>query len=253
MARRTVTVVVLDALLGFATRLQAGPTPQPRVRTPISARSRLWRALLAIGVAAALAGTAMLITALVRTPETTPLHPEAAAGLPGPPSPPPGTVVVQSPTVTPEHPAGPSMPPPASPTSTAPPSPGATFPLPGGKVPGRSSSSEAGAPPLTASYQTSSLLVGLLGYRVTATVTNPGPKTRDGWVFVMALPRPTLTVAAVSGATATQSGSTWTFTPDKTTSRIPAGKSVTVAFDVRGATLLNGAPAGCQIDNNPCT
>ncbi|MFG1603833.1 cellulose binding domain-containing protein [Actinoplanes sp. NPDC049265] len=251
MARRTITVVVLDALLSLGTRLQAGPTPQPRVRTPLSARSRLWRSLLAIGVAAAMAGTAMLITALVRTPETTPLHPEAAAGLPGPPSPPPGTVVVQSPTDTPEHLANPSMPPLPSVTSTSPTASGPAFTLPGGA--GRPPSSQAGAPPLTAHYGTSSLLVGLLGYRVTATVTNPGSKARDGWHLVVTLPRPTLAVAAVSGATASQSGSTWTFTPDKTTSRVPAGKSVTIGFDVRGATLLNGAPAGCQIDNNPCS
>jgi hypothetical protein len=251
MGRRTFTVVILDALWGLATRLHAGPTPQPRVRTPLSTRSRLWRVLLTLGVVAALGGTAMLITALVRTPDSTPLHPEAAAGLPGPPSPPPGTVVVQSPTATPTHPSNLSMPPLPSATSTAPHTPAPTFPLPGGGA-NRPSDSAPGSRPLTARYTTSSVLVGLLGYRVTATVTNPGARAHQGWQLVITLPRQTLVVAAVSGATATQSGSTWTFTPDDTTSRVPAGKSVTIAFDVRGATLLNGAPTSCQIDGAPC-
>src|SRR6187402_2986581 len=92
--RRTLTVVVLDWLLAVAAKIQAAPMPQPRVRTK-TPRGKLWRILMAAGVVAALGGTAMLITVLVRTPATTPLRPESAAGLPGPPSPPPGTVVAE--------------------------------------------------------------------------------------------------------------------------------------------------------------
>ncbi|MEV6637241.1 cellulose binding domain-containing protein [Actinoplanes sp. NPDC051470] len=253
--RRTVTVVVLDWLLGLAARVQAGPTPQPRVRTAaLSRRSRLWRVLLAAGVAAALGGTAMLITVLVRTPDASPLRPETAAGLPGPPSPPPGTVVAQSPSAPPTRTdSAPSLPPLPSASASASSGKAAvpTFPLPGGGAP--SASAGGSAPALTARYATSSLLVGLLGYHMVVTVTNPGAATRNGWTLVVTLPRKSLSVGGVSGASADQDGAAWTFTPDDSTSRIPAGKSVSIAFDVRGATLLNAAPAGCTIDGAPCS
>ena len=247
MSRRTFSVVVLDSMLSLATRLQAVPMPQPKVRDSTAARSRWWRLLMVTGVIAALGGTALVVTVLVRTPGGSILRPEAAAGLPGPPSPPPGTDAAESPPPTATRPAPEVLPslPSITPSSSAPVAP----PVAGGS----SAPPTAGAPPLTAGYRSSSLLAGLLGYHVEATVTNPGPRPRDGWKLVITLPRPTLAVSGVSGATATQDGAVWTFTPDRTTSRVAASDSVKISFNVNGATLLNAAPTDCQIDDTPCT
>jgi hypothetical protein len=66
------------------------------------------------------------------------------------------------------------------------------------------------------------------------------------------LPRSTLLVSGVKGATATQNGSVWSFTPDSTTSTVAAGGSVQVVFGVHGATLIDAAPQNCSINGNPC-
>jgi hypothetical protein len=87
---------------------------------------------------------------------------------------------------------------------------------------------------------------------MTVTVANPGSSPKDGWTVTVTLPRPTLRVAGVSGATTAQDGSRWTFTPDDTTSRVPASGSVELSFEVRGATLLDATPQDCRIDANPC-
>jgi hypothetical protein len=254
LSRRTPTVVVLDALLGLATKLQAVPMPQPRVRAAGDTRGPVWRVLLLIGLVAALGGTAMLVTALVRSPATSVLRPETAAGLPGPPSPsaPPAAIdAVESPAASRTTPAGP-LPTTTAPSQSQSPSPsGAPAPrVPGARPPSREAATVA--PPLTASYTTSSYAVGLLGYHVEAVVANPGDRARDGWRLVVTLPRSTLTVSKVSGATATKDGAVWTFTPDASTSRVPRRGSVSVGFDVHGATLINAAPTGCRIDGNAC-
>jgi hypothetical protein len=106
--------------------------------------------------------------------------------------------------------------------------------------------------PLTASYRTSSATAGLLGYQLAVTVANPGATSKDGWTLTVTLPRPTLLVSGVSGATAARNGSVWTFTPDSGTAAVPAGGSVKVVFDVRGATLIDAAPQDCRIDGNRC-
>jgi hypothetical protein len=111
---------------------------------------------------------------------------------------------------------------------------------------------ESTAVPLTASYRTSSATAGLLGYQMTVTVTNPGRIRKDGWTLTVTLPRSTLLVSGVDGATAAQDGSMWTFTPDAETSRVPAGGSVEVAFDVFGATLIDATPQDCRIDGTRC-
>jgi hypothetical protein len=56
----------------------------------------------------------------------------------------------------------------------------------------------------------------------------------------------------VSGATAAQDGSVWTFTPDEATSRVPASGSIELTFVVQGATLIDATPKECRIDSNPC-
>jgi hypothetical protein len=105
--------------------------------------------------------------------------------------------------------------------------------------------------PLTASYATTA--IGLLGYQMTVTVANPGRTARDGWQLTVTFSRSTLEVTDVTGATATQNGAVWTFTPDATTTRVAAAGSVQVAFSVHGATLIDAAPQGCRIDASPCT
>jgi hypothetical protein len=120
--------------------------------------------------------------------------------------------------------------------------------------------SSAGAPiitentsvPLTATYKTASATAGLLGYQMTVTVANPAAAAKTGWTLTVTLPRPTLLVSGTKGATASQNGSVWTFTPDSTTSSVPAGGSVQVVFGVHGATLIDAAPKDCRIDGNAC-
>jgi hypothetical protein len=45
----------------------------------------------------------------------------------------------------------------------------------------------------------------------------------------------------------------WTFSPDNSTRRIPAGASATIAFEVRGATLVDAQPTDCRIDEKTCS
>ncbi|MEU8664170.1 cellulose binding domain-containing protein, partial [Actinoplanes philippinensis] len=111
--------------------------------------------------------------------------------------------------------------------------------------------SEAPAP-LAATYTTTPYVVGLLGYRTEVTVANPGPAARNGWTLTVTLPRSTLWINQVKGATATQNEAVWTFVPDDTTTKVPAGEQVAISFEVHGATLLDAAPAGCRIDTTPC-
>jgi hypothetical protein len=93
---------------------------------------------------------------------------------------------------------------------------------------------------------------GVLGYRATVTVNSQGPDAAQDWRLTITLPRPTLQIAAVNGATAKQDGRVWTFTPVDATRQIAPGSSVVVAFDVRGATLVDAAPTACQINDAPC-
>ena len=109
------------------------------------------------------------------------------------------------------------------------------------------------AVPLTARYSAAEGGLGLLGYTAEVTIANPGAAGREGWRMTLTLPRPTLRVAQVSGAVASQDGSTWTFEPDQTTRSVAAGGSVRISFQVHGATLLTAAPRDCQIDDRPCT
>jgi hypothetical protein len=240
--KRSLVVVLLDGVLRLFAAVQAGPTPQPKVREA-GGRRGAGRYLLVIGVLGALAGTALLVVVLVRAPGDPTPPPGPAAALPGLRSRAagPGAAGSAAPSV-PGSPATSSIGKAA--TVTADPA---------------SSLSGAGAPItestpalLTASYTTSSDTAGLLGYQMTVTVANPATTAKDGWVLTVALPRPTLLVSGATGATATQDGSVWTFTPTAKTSRIPAGGTVAVVFAVHGATLIDAAPQDCQIDGNRC-
>lgn len=243
--RRSLVVVLLDGVLRLFAAVQAGPTPTPKVREA-GGRSGVGRYVLLTGVLAALAGTAVLVVVLVRTPGDPTPPPDPAAALPGLRSRPAGPSAAGS-----AAPSGPGSPATSSIGKAA----TATSPV----TPVSSLSAGPGAPitestpvPLTASYQTASATAGLLGYQMTVTVANPATTLRDGWTLTVTLPRPTLLVSGVNGATAAQNGSVWTFTPTATTSRVPAGGSVKVVFGVHGATLIDAAPQDCRINGNRC-
>jgi hypothetical protein len=241
--RRSLVVVLLDAVLRLVATVHAGGTPTPKVREP-GGRRGIGRYLLAVGVLAALAGTALLVVVLVRAPGGPTPPPDRAGALPGPQSRPAEPSVARS-----------ILPGPTSPATK--PSADRTTPstVPTGPAPTASAKTpitENTRVPLTASYRTSSATGGLLGYRMTVTVANPGRSPKEGWTVTVTLPRPTLRVSGVSGATAAQDGPVWTFTPDGTTSRVPASGSVELAFEVRGATLIDATPEECRINTNPC-
>ncbi|GAA2706586.1 cellulose binding domain-containing protein [Actinoplanes palleronii] len=242
--RRSLTVVLLDGVLRLLTI-----TPTPKVHDP-GARRGLGRYAVLAGVLAALAGTALLVVVLVRDPGDPARLPDPAAALPRVP-----------------RSADPAWPQPALPSSATA-TTAATSAVPASVSPSASSGSAAIVPsirpsagsapatgttpvPLTAAYQTSG---GLLGaYKMTVTVANPGTTAANGWTLTVTLPRETLRVGSVTGAAATQDGSTWTFVPDTGTAPVPAGGSVAVAFTVSGATLIDAAPQACTIDGAACT
>jgi hypothetical protein len=240
--RRSPLVVILDAMLNLVAAVHTGPTPRPRVRGAGSAgRNRAGRVLLVAGVLAAVGGTVLLIAAFVRTPDGLALRPDPAAAPVAPSSRSVAPSVTGSPSAarTTASSPGPTTPPARS---------RATSPAASG-----GSDQEAAVVPLTARYTAASYAAGLLGYRATVTVTNPGPRARDGWLLIVTLPRTSLAVSVVSGATAARNGRVWTFTPTSSTVRIPPGGSVQVVYEVRGATLVDAAPDDCRVDGNRCT
>ena len=240
---RSLVVVLLDGVLRLVAAVHSGATPTPKVREA-GERRGVGRYLLVAGVVAALAGTALLVVMLVRAPDGGTPPPDRAAALPGLASrtAQPSVAVTTTPgalgtTATPS-------------SARSGPTTATTRPVPSqsAKVP----ITENAPVPLTASYRTSSVTAGLLGYRMAVTVANPGTSAKDGWTVTVTLPRSTLQVSGVSGATAAQDGSVWTFTPDDATARVPAGGSVELTFDVQGATLIDATPQDCRIDGNRC-
>ena len=250
--RRSLVVVVLDAVLRLVAAVHAGGTPTPKVREA-GGRRGVGRYLLFTGVLAALAGTALLVVVLVRAPGGPTPPPDRAAALPGLRPTPAEPSTTTAPGPAPTTPAGTATTPPAGTTT---PTRATSSPVP---ATGSSKAPSISAPgagvaqaPLTGSYQTSSVTAGLLGYRMTVTVANPGTTAKDGWTLTVTLPRSTLRVTDVDGATATQDGPVWSFTPDATTARVPAEESVEVEFEVHGATLINARPQDCRVDGNVC-
>jgi hypothetical protein len=262
-------VIILDAVTGAAAWVRA-----------VATRPQVW---VALGAVLAAGGLLALIFALVGAGKgPLPLglgdHPVTQV-TPGP---------AGSPAADPAESGRPALPPGApSPTGAAGPGsaggsaagpagpPGGIVPdgiVPGGIVPGgvgpvynaaptpqpADPPDEAAPPPapparvpLTARY-TAAETEGLLGYRATVTITNPGRASHGGWALVIKLPATALTVSDVSGATVSRAGTTWTFTPTPDTLTVPAGESVLVRYLVRDAPLLSGAPRSCAIDGAPC-
>jgi hypothetical protein len=93
---------------------------------------------------------------------------------------------------------------------------------------------------------------GLLGYQATVTLEAEGPAASKDWRLTITLPRPTLQIAAVDGATVEHEGAVWTFTPDDATRQIAAGASAVISFEVRGATLVDAQPTDCRVDDQAC-
>ncbi|WP_436534947.1 cellulose binding domain-containing protein [Actinoplanes sp. HUAS TT8] len=240
--RRSLSVVVLDGMLRLYSAMQSGPTPTPKVREP-GRRRGFGRWALIVAAVAALGGTALLVVVLARGGGNPAAPPDPAAALPGPPSPPAAAQASPVVSVRTSTSAASSLGPAATATRSF-----ASAPVTSRSVP----VTEATTVPLTASYGTSSVTGGLLGYKMTVTIANPGATAKDGWALAVTLPRSTLRVTSVTGATATQDGSTWTFAPDATTGQVAAGGSVVVTFGVSGATLIDAAPQSCTIDGNPC-
>ena len=243
--RRSLMVMLLDAAMRLAIAAQAKPEP----KVVVAGKSRRARVgWLALGVLLAVAGTAVVVGALLNGSDELSSLPPHAPGRASVADPAPSAMRSASVTDAPLS-AG------ATPTATATP----TAPASSGRAPASAGSQrESAVPPgsevvpLTARYAATEGGTGLLSYRAGVTISNPGPIATEGWQLTLQLPRPTLTIARVSGATASQDGKVWTFVPDATTGTVAAGGSVLVSFEVRGATLLAAAPEDCRIDDRQC-
>ncbi|WP_083449394.1 cellulose binding domain-containing protein [Actinoplanes rectilineatus] len=254
---RTPADVVRDTAWWLATALLTGPAPEPRIRAagaPARPR-RAGRLLLVAGVLAAVSITAVLVVVQLNRPGQGDVQPDQAAGLPGfrdgtgisatsdAQAPAAGAPAVTSSSPSPSASvsasgAASSAPAPASPSS-------------GGAVPSSGTAPEA--VPLTAGYTTTPYVAGLLGYKTRVAVGNPGTVDRTGWTLAVTMPRSTLRIDNVKGASVTQQGAVWTFVPDPASAAVTAGGQVEVSFDVYGATLIDAAPSDCSIDGEPCT
>ncbi|MEV0561140.1 SRPBCC domain-containing protein [Dactylosporangium sp. NPDC050588] len=108
----------------------------------------------------------------------------------------------------------------------------------------------ASGPQLTASSRAEDLT--LTSYRVTVTVTNPGPAVSTDWTVAVVLPLLDLTVRNVDGAVMTRTGLKAIFTPVDSTRTVRPGGTATLRFEVEGLGVRN-APLTCTIDGRPCT
>ncbi|MFI6762563.1 cellulose binding domain-containing protein [Micromonospora sp. NPDC050417] len=246
---RTVAVAILDTVLDAAAAVRHLFTPAAD-RTGEAARkapgSPLGRWPIGVGFvagAAAVLGALVLLIALVlRTPErATPLHvaPPAEQGVGGTAGPgTPGSDASPAAVRTGQPEAQP-----------APPVPPAGADTPGAPASGATPIAPPPAVPLTASYTIED--PALLGYRMTVTVDNPGRAPVARWTVTITLPRAPMSVRDVTGAEATQAGTTWTFVPTADAGPTPAGGSVSFQFRVDGVGL-DSAPTACTIDTRPC-
>ncbi|GIF22906.1 hypothetical protein BJ973_000736 [Actinoplanes tereljensis] len=235
---RSPMVVLLDSMLGLATALQTANLPGSGGGRNRGRAVVFW---LVGGVLAAAAGTALLVGAVLRTPD-------GLADLP-----PGGGIAALGPTASAaatSASARPSSAAPSSSSASATPTKPTVSPTTGKPSSAAASSPAAGEAKLSAVYTAAD---GLLGYRAQVTVSSAGPGTAGDWRLTITMPRQTLQLAAVSGATVAQSGTVWTFTPTAETEQIAAGASVTVVFDVRGATLVDGKPTACRVNEEACT
>lgn len=233
--RRSPMVILLDAAMRLAVAAQS--TPQPRVQAAGRTR-RTGMGWLALGVLLAVAGTAVVVGALLDGPDDlASLPPHTPVRTPAVVEPAPSAALSAI-----EVPPSPAVRSAGTPEPESAPAAAGTYPAASSPV----------AAALTARYATAGGGTGLLGYAAEVTVVNPGAIPHDGWRLTLTLPRATLHVAQVSGAVARQDGATWTFEPDASTRSVRAGGSVLISFEVRGATVLASAPLDCRIDGLRC-
>lgn len=230
---RTRAVAALDLVLealGALRRLVLAPV---RLAADPQATRIMARGVL-IAVAAVAVGTGLLVVALLRTPDGF-----APLGV----GPEPGTEAEGTP-----GPGRAGIGPHSSASSATPVPPAATT---AARTPARTTPAAPASPGLTADYLTEETT--LLGYRAAVAITNPGGTPVQGWTVVITLPRQTLSVADVRGATVARDGATWTFQPDDSTRRVPGKGTVRVSFRVDGAALGATAPTGCTVDGRDCS
>jgi hypothetical protein len=235
--RRAPTVVVLDTVLNAlgSTRRRVDALRQP---------PRPGRRAVAAGIAAAVAvpviGSVTLVVMVLRSPEgllplTAPMRPASTVE-----EPPGGTAPSPPPSAAAEESTSPRPPTSSTGSELAVP-PSATGAPVGPAVPAT----------LTARYAKQETGGSLLGYRASVTINNSGAVPVAGWTMTITLPRRTLTISDVSGASARQQGATWTFTPDSGTVTVPGHRSVLVSFQVNGAAVA-ADPVACTIGGRRC-
>jgi hypothetical protein len=237
--RRSASVVLLDAMLGLVTAVQTGNLPG-RAKPGARRVGLIW---LLAGVLVVAGGTAVLIGALMRAPGgLTDLPPGDRAALAPPPSS-PAVSSLAAPAATTRSRASAGVTPSTSGAASAVSSTATAAPP---VAPATSAGSH-----LTAAYAAANGS-GLLGYRATVTLAAQGPAASTDWRLTVTLPRATLQIAAVDGATVAHDGAVWTFTPTEETRRIAAGASAVVTFEVRGATLVDAQPTDCRVGDETC-
>lgn len=232
--RRTVAIILLDRVVALVRAIR-------RVLTGREDMSRAtWVAIVAaLGV---LLATAVSVVGVLRTPEKlTPvtLDPPPAVEQVGTP---PGSPRAQArPAVT--SPAA-SAPPPAATTSLPPTVGASTTPPPTGVT----------VAPTPAALNADFAITdnALLSYGAAVTISNPGSVPVPRWTLVVTLPRESLGISAVEGATASRDGAVWTFVPDDGAAAVPGNASARVTFRVNGS-LTGAAPQACTIDGVACS
>ncbi|MET8906618.1 cellulose binding domain-containing protein [Micromonospora sp. NPDC004551] len=235
--RRTLPIILLDGLVAAA----------GAVRRAVTGRrdgSRLAYVAIVASLGVLLA-TALSIVTVLRTPEQltpvavgpgegVPATEPAATGTPDDrPEPGLATARASAPPLTSTARAVPA--PPATPHSTG--APSATTPAPPPPV------------PLGATFAVEDS--ALLSYGAVVTIDNPGPVAAPTWTLVVVLPRESLRVTSVTGARASQDGTTWTFVPEGTDGAVPGHGTVRVTFRVSGA-AISATPTACTIDGAAC-
>jgi hypothetical protein len=229
--QRTLAVILLDPILDV---LAAIGTVARRVGLGRSGGDRRMVRGIIIASVAILGGTAALVAVLIRAPDQ--LAPLGVA--PGPGS----AVDATSGTGTPGLGFGPA--------ASLPPTPRAPAAGPAATPPAASTRPPTAAPsPLAGKFTIED--AGLVSYRASVAIGNPGPAAVTGWTLVITLPRQTLSISDVVGAVAQRDGATWTLVPDQSTRQVSGNGAVQVRFRVDGASL-GAAPTTCTVDGRPC-
>jgi hypothetical protein len=140
----------------------------------------------------------------------------------------------------------------SSPPAAAETTPGGAATSSGTSGPGRTGTGGR-AEPLQARFSKVAGSESLTRYRATVTVTNPGQVAASSWTVAITLPRETLTLSNVEGATVSRNAATWTIVPAASAASVAGGGSVSVSFQVNGAAVFDATPTACTINGQACT